>query len=87
MASGTASKEDVLAAFRKELLQHREQEAKLKRLREELVTKTKEYEKSEEDLKAVQGGVGQIIGKHIRNSNPLSQIIFNINCSLSRRSS
>ena len=64
-SSGTSSRDDVLASFRKELLQHREQEAKLKRLREELVEKTKDYDKSEEDLKAVQSGVGQIIGKCI----------------------
>lgn len=62
MSSGATSREEVLAAFRKELLQHREQEAKLKRLREELAEKSKEYDKSEEDLKAVQSGVGQIIG-------------------------
>ena len=70
MSSGATSREEVLAAFRKELLQHREQEAKLKRLREELAEKSKEYDKSEEDLKAVQSGVGQIIG-----NPPLAQIL------------
>ena len=73
MSSGATSREEVLAAFRKELLQHREQEAKLKRLREELAEKSKDYDKSEEDLKAVQSGVGQIIG-----NLPLAPILIRL---------
>ena len=35
-------------------------------MREELKELTKEYDKSEEDLKALQSGVGQIVGEVLR---------------------
>ena len=55
----------VLAEYRKVLLQHKETEAKVKQMREETKTLKKDYDKTEDDLKALQS-VGQIIGEVLR---------------------
>ncbi|CAI8046817.1 26S proteasome regulatory subunit 10B, partial [Geodia barretti] len=55
-----------LEDYRKRLIDHRELDSKLKKMREELKEMTKEFDKSEEDLKALQSGVGQIVGEVLR---------------------
>lgn len=47
------------------MLQHKEIEAKVKTLREQVKEAKTEYDKTEEDLKALQS-VGQIIGEVLR---------------------
>jgi len=51
--------------LRRALLAHKEVEAKVKQMREELKDLTKQYDKSEDDLKALQS-VGQSIGEVLR---------------------
>ncbi|CAM9335199.1 unnamed protein product [Chrysoparadoxa australica] len=51
----------LLASYRKKVREHRETEARVKNLREEVKGLVAEYEKTEDDLKALQS-VGQIIG-------------------------
>ena len=58
-------KDKALQELRKRLLQHKEIEAKVKTLRDQVKTSKTEYEKTEEDLKALQS-VGQIIGEVLR---------------------
>lgn len=60
-----ATKEKSLADYRQKLLEHREVEARLKSMREDLKGLTKQYDKSENDLKALQS-VGQIVGEVLR---------------------
>merc|ERR1712025_691441 len=60
-----AVKEKALADYRAKLLEHREVDARLKNMREELKSLTKQYDKSENDLKALQS-VGQIVGEVLR---------------------
>lgn len=55
----------LIADYRKKLLEHRELEAKLKDMRLEARNLVKQYEKSEDDLKALQS-VGQIIGEVLK---------------------
>ncbi|KXS13487.1 26S proteasome subunit P45 [Gonapodya prolifera JEL478] len=55
----------VLGDYRKRLLEHREIEAKVKELRLGLRQLEKDYDKSEEDIKALQS-VGQIIGEVLK---------------------
>ncbi|XP_067938743.1 26S proteasome regulatory subunit 10B-like [Watersipora subatra] len=64
MAADTA-KEKALADYRKKLKEHKETEARLKDMREQLKELTKQYDKSEDDLKALQS-VGQIVGEVLR---------------------
>ncbi|CAF4246437.1 unnamed protein product [Rotaria magnacalcarata] len=52
-------REKALEDFRKKIMEHKEIEARLKQLREDLRTFTKDYDKSENDLKALQS-VGQV---------------------------
>jgi len=52
--------------LRKKLLQHREYYAKVKSLREECKKQKQDYDKSEEDLKALQS-IGRIIGEVLRH--------------------
>ncbi|XP_060030945.1 26S proteasome regulatory subunit 10B isoform X2 [Erinaceus europaeus] len=54
-----------LTDFRKKLLEHKEIDGRLKELREQLKELTKQYEKSENDLKALQS-VGQIVGEVLK---------------------
>lgn len=55
----------ALAAFRKKLIEHRSLEAKVKELRLGLRQYVKDYDKTEDDLKALQS-VGQIIGEVLK---------------------
>ena len=55
----------ALDKYKERLLKHREMEAKVRNLRMELRDKNKEYDKTEDDLKALQS-VGQIIGELLR---------------------
>lgn len=58
-------KAQALQAYVKKVLEHRDQEARLKKLREQVKDVSKQYDKSEDDLKALQS-VGQIIGEVLR---------------------
>merc|ERR1712025_549341 len=60
-----AVKEKALADYRKKLMEHRELEAKLKKERQAEQKLNKDFEKSEDDLKALQS-VGQIVGEVLR---------------------
>lgn len=55
----------AIANFRRKLVEHREQEGRVKQLRENLKDLRKQYNKSEDDLKSLQS-VGQIIGEVLR---------------------
>merc|ERR1712002_61690 len=65
MTAPTPDREKALMDYRKKLLEHKEIDGRLKRLREELKSKTKDYDKSENDLKALQS-VGQIVGEILK---------------------
>merc|ERR1712127_115033 len=54
-----------LQDYRKKLLEHAEVESRLEEMRELLKDLTKQYDKSENDLKALQS-VGQIVGEVLR---------------------
>mmetsp|Transcript_17104 Transcript_17104/g.37200 ORF Transcript_17104/g.37200 Transcript_17104/m.37200 type:complete len:396 (-) Transcript_17104:505-1692(-) len=58
-------REAALADYRKKLLSHRELDAKVRTLRDSVKQAKKEYDKTEDDLKALQS-VGQIIGEVLR---------------------
>ena len=60
-----AAREKALTDYKKKLLEHKEIDARLKTMRDELKTLTKQYNKSEDDLKALQS-VGQIVGEVLR---------------------
>lgn len=68
-ASGPADEEQrkqaALGEFRKKLLKHREIDGKVRSLRDSVKELKKEYDKTEDDLKALQS-VGQIIGEVLR---------------------
>lgn len=55
----------VLAEYRAELLKSRELESKLKEIRLQLRDLNKEYERTEDSIKALQS-VGQIIGEVLK---------------------
>ncbi|RWW68254.1 hypothetical protein BHE74_00024226 [Ensete ventricosum] len=56
---------NVVADYRKKLLQHKELDSRLRTLRENLRASKKEFTKTEDDLKSLQS-VGQIIGEVLR---------------------
>merc|ERR1711879_1016899 len=56
----------ALDEYKKILMSHREADAKLKQLRDEYKTLQKDYDRSEDDLKALQS-VGQIIGEVLKD--------------------
>jgi len=58
-------KEQALADYRKKLLKHKEVDTKVRSLRETVKELKREYDKTEDDLKALQS-VGQIIGEVLR---------------------
>lgn len=60
-----AAREKAVADYKRRLMEHREYDAKLKTLRTECKELNKQYEKSENDLKALQS-VGQIVGEVLR---------------------
>lgn len=55
----------AMQELRKRLLQHKEIKAKVNTLRQQVKDAKKEYDKTEDDLKALQS-VGQIIGEVLR---------------------
>jgi len=55
----------ALAAYRKRLLEHKEAEAKVKAMREQLKQLKRDYTQTEDDLKALQS-TGQIIGEVLK---------------------
>lgn len=69
-------REAALAELQTKLLQHKEVDAKVRQLREVVAVSKKEWDKTEDDLKALQS-VGQIIGEVLRQldaercANPL----------------
>ncbi|KAL3150635.1 26S proteasome regulatory subunit 10B A [Trebouxia sp. C0010 RCD-2024] len=65
MADEATKREEALKEYRKKLLSHKEVDAKVRKLREEAKDIKKEYDKTEDDLKALQS-VGQIIGEVLR---------------------
>lgn len=65
MANEAAKPEEALKEYRKKLLSHKEVDAKVRKLREEAKEIKKDYDKTEDDLKALQS-VGQIIGEVLR---------------------
>jgi len=58
-------RDKVLQDYRKKLLEHKELESRLKEMRDQLKELTKQYDKSENDLKALQS-VGQIVGEVLK---------------------
>lgn len=65
MADEATKREEALKEYRKKLLSHKEVDAKVRKLREEAKEIKKDYDKTEDDLKALQS-VGQIIGEVLR---------------------
>jgi 26S proteasome regulatory subunit T4 len=63
--SEAEKREQAIADYRAKLLSHREVDAKVRELREGFKEVKVEYDKTEEDLKALQS-VGQIIGEVLR---------------------
>ncbi|CRK92903.1 CLUMA_CG006317, isoform A [Clunio marinus] len=58
-------RDKALQDYRKKLLEHKEVESRLKEIRETLKELTKQFDKSENDLKALQS-VGQIVGEVLK---------------------
>ncbi|KAK9840986.1 hypothetical protein WJX81_004031 [Elliptochloris bilobata] len=58
-------KQQALSDYQKKLLQHKEVDAKVRTLRDQVKVSKGEYDKTEDDLKALQS-VGQIIGEVLR---------------------
>jgi len=65
MTVDSSNRESVLVNYRKKLQDHREVEARLKEVREQLKELNTNYEKSENNLKALQS-VGQIVGEILK---------------------
>ncbi|ESO12916.1 hypothetical protein HELRODRAFT_155612 [Helobdella robusta] len=65
MSTDNSVRDKILQDYRKKLLDHKELEARLKEMREQLKELTKQYDKSENDLKALQS-VGQIVGEVLK---------------------
>lgn len=61
----TDAREASMAEFRKKLLKHKEIDTKVRALRDSVKELKKEYDRTEDDLKALQS-VGQIIGEVLR---------------------
>merc|ERR1719369_116246 len=65
MTAPTPDREPILADYRRRLIEHREVDSKLRKQREEKKELDKQYDKSENDLKALQS-VGQIVGEVLK---------------------
>lgn len=65
MSGSDPEREHALAEYKKTLLASREQEAKLKNLRMEIKGLSRDFDVSEENIKALQS-VGQIIGEVLK---------------------
>jgi 26S proteasome regulatory subunit T4 len=63
--SSNDERQAALASYRTKLIESREWEAKLKALRLEIKGLTKDYDRTEENMKALQS-VGQIIGEVLK---------------------
>ncbi len=61
----TDAREAAVEDYRKKLLKHKEIDSKVRSLRESVKELKKEYDKTEDDLRALQS-VGQIIGEVLR---------------------
>jgi 26S proteasome regulatory subunit T4 len=64
-APGPTPKELAIKGFRERLVRHKEIDTKVRSLRESVKDLKKDYDKTEDDLKALQS-VGQIIGEVLR---------------------
>jgi 26S proteasome regulatory subunit T4 len=73
-------RERALEHYRRKLVEHRELEAKLKKTREDEKKLNKDYEKSENDLKALQS-VGQIVGEVLKQLTEEKFIVKVLNIS------
>lgn len=58
-------REQAIAQYRRKFLEHREYETRVKKMRQQIRQLQKEFEKGEEDLKAIQNA-GQIIGEVLK---------------------
>lgn len=65
MATEAEKKEQAIADYKKKLLKHKEVDGRVRQLRDQVKDLKKEYDKTEDDLKALQS-VGQIIGEVLR---------------------
>jgi ATP-dependent 26S proteasome regulatory subunit len=65
MSAEPDPRDKALADYKQRLLQHKEVDSKVRALRDDVKTVKKEYDKTEDDLKALQS-VGQIIGEVLR---------------------
>lgn len=68
-SSATDPRDAAISEYRSKLLQHRELDARVRTLREQVRKSRQEYDKTEDDLKALQS-VGQIIGEVLRQLDP-----------------
>ena len=64
-SASSAQRDAAVNEYRRKLLEHRERTARVRALRTGLMQVKKEFDKSEDDLKALQS-VGQIIGEVLR---------------------
>ena len=58
-------RQQALEEYKRKLLQHKEVDSKVRSLREDVKKAKQEYDKTEDDLKALQS-VGQIIGEVLK---------------------
>lgn len=58
-------RQQAIEEYKRKVLQHKELDSKVRALREEVKKAKTEYDKTEDDLKALQS-VGQIIGEVLR---------------------
>lgn len=65
MSTEAEKREQALSEYRKKLQKHKEIDTKVRQLRDSVKELKKEYDKTEDDLKALQS-VGQIIGEVLR---------------------
>ncbi len=65
MATDAEKRDQTLSEYRKKLQKHKEVDSKVRQLREAVKELKTEYDKTEDDLKALQS-VGQIIGEVLR---------------------
>jgi 26S proteasome regulatory subunit T4 len=65
MSTDAERREQSLTEYRKKLQKHKEIDTKVRQLRESVKELRKDYDKTEDDLKALQS-VGQIIGEVLR---------------------
>ena len=67
-------REEEIAALKRALLEHREVDARAKKMREDSQGLNKEFKKSENDLKSLQS-VGQIIGELLKQLDEDTYIV------------